>query len=80
MEDGFILVRFSPEQLDQVRTLSTTEGFCRAFEMNLRATSSSTAPFMDAYEMTERAHEAIFGRRKYSEYKSFENQKRRLNR
>ena len=64
---AFILVQFSPEQLEQVRILSTTEGFCRAFEENL--TVSKT--FTEAYEMTEISHEELFGRRKYSEYSSF---------
>ena len=70
-EEGFILVKFSREQLDQVRILSTTAGFCQAFEMNLKATRSSTAPFKAAYELTEQAHENLFGRRRYTSYSSF---------
>jgi hypothetical protein len=65
---GFILVEFSPEQLKQVRQLSTTEGFAEAFHQNL-ATSKT---FIEAYEVTERAHECLFGERKYSCYQSFQ--------
>jgi hypothetical protein len=69
--EGFILVKFSPEQINQVRSLSTTEGFCEAFEQNLKATGTASAPFSAAYELTERAHEDLFGKRKYSCYASF---------
>jgi hypothetical protein len=64
---GFILMKFEPEQLKQVQQLSTTEGFCEAFAQNL--TVSRT--FTEAYEITETAHEELFGRRKYSEYSTF---------
>lgn len=72
--DGFILVRFTREQLDQVRCLSTTEGFCQAFEKNLRVTRT----FTEAYEITEASHEQLFGRRRYSCYESFSIVKSRI--
>lgn len=64
---GFILVQFAPEQLAQVRQLSTTEGFIEAFHQNL----SVDKTFIESYEITEMAHEGVFGRRKYSCYNSF---------
>jgi hypothetical protein len=64
---GFILIEFSKEQLNLIRTISTTEGFVKMFEDNLPVSKT----FSNAYEMTERTHEDIFGERKYSSYKSF---------
>ena len=64
---GFILVQFTPQQLEQVRNLSTTEGFCQAFEQNLQ----DFPTFTEAYEFTESQHEQLFGKRKYSGYVSF---------
>lgn len=64
---GFLLVQFSPEQLSQVRQLSTTEGFVEAFQQNI----ADCKTFFEAYEVTERAHESLFGKRKYSCYHSF---------
>lgn len=64
---GFILVKFTPEQLSQVRQLSTTDGFVEAFHQNLPTSKT----FLEAYEVTEIAHEELFGKRKYSCYQSF---------
>lgn len=64
---GFILLKFSPEQLAQVRQLSTTEGFVEAFQQNIRECRS----FYEAYELTESQHEHLFGARRYSCYASF---------
>jgi hypothetical protein len=64
---GFILINFSQEQIDLVRNISTTEGFCKMFEENLPVSKT----FIEAYEVTERTHEHIFGKRKYSCYSSF---------
>lgn len=64
---GFILVQFTPEQLQQVRQLSTTAGFVEAFQQNIR----DCRTFYEAYEVTESQHEELFGRRKYSCYASF---------
>ncbi len=64
---GFILVQFTPEQLAQVRQLSTTEGFVEAFQQNIR----DCRTFYEAYEVTESQHEELFGKRKYSCYQSF---------
>lgn len=64
---GFILVKFTPEQISQVRQLSTTNGFVEAFQQNI----AECRTFYQAYELTETQHEAIFGRRKFSSYHSF---------
>lgn len=64
---GFILLKYTPEQINQVQMLSTTEGFCQAFDQNLPVSKT----FLEAYEVTERAHEDLFGRRKYAEYSIF---------
>lgn len=77
---GFILINFSQEQLNLVRNLSTTEGFCKMFEDNLpeAAKQNTTKTFAEAYEITERTHEQIFGERKYSSYKSFATCRKKL--
>lgn len=64
---GVIVVKFTEEQLNQVRQFSTTEGFCKAFDSNLIVSKT----FNEAYELTESNHEDIFGRRKYSCYQAF---------
>lgn len=64
---SFILIKFTPEQLNMTRQLSTTEGFCQLFEQNLKTTKT----LMRAYELTEEAHQDLFGRRRYSGYHSF---------
>lgn len=64
---GFITITLKPEEVQYIRQLSTTEGFCEAFNQNLPTSKT----FLEAYEVTERAHEDLFGRRKYSEYVSF---------
>lgn len=61
------MVEFTPEQIKQVRFLSTTEGFVEAFEANLSECRTNSM----AYELVEREHEHLFGRRKYSCYYSF---------
>jgi len=66
--DGFILIKISPEALAQIRQLSTTEGFAEAFHLN----ASISRTNMEAYELTERSHEEVFGRRKFSCYQSFQ--------
>lgn len=64
---GFILLKFSPEQLHQVKMLSTTEGFVEAFQKN----AADCKTFFEAYEITESQHEELFGRRRYASYTSF---------
>jgi hypothetical protein len=65
---GFILLKFTPEQLAQVQQLSTTTGFADAFHSNV----PQSRTFREAYEVTESTHEEVFGRRKFSCYQSFQ--------
>jgi len=57
-----------------VHKISNARGFVEVFEANL----SKYSKFIDAYEATEDIHEAVIGRRRYSDYANFSHIRARL--
>ena len=57
----------SEQEINLIRQLSTVEGFIERYFHNLGMCETQ----LDAYELTEKEHEQMFERRRYTCYDSF---------